>query len=103
MFVLTLCSAGVFLHGQNSTSLRSQLVGTWRFVSSTQQLTDGTTRPDPQTGTKGVGYLVYAKGGQLCVVAGNSERAPWKSVQAPTESEVRNAFDGLVAYAARSG
>jgi hypothetical protein len=90
--------AALFLRGQ-SPDFRSELVGTWRFVSSTQRLTDGTTRPDPQTGRNGVGFLIYTRSGQVCVVVGNSERPRWKSLQAPTEVEVRNAFDGLVAYA----
>ena len=35
----------------------------------------------------------------MCVVVGNPERSRWASVQAPTEADLRNAFDGLVAYA----
>ena len=87
------------LRGQTtSTSLRSQLIGTWRLVSATQRLADGTVRPDPQTGPKGKGYLVYTETGQVSVVVGNPERNQWASAQAPTEKELRNAFDGLVAY-----
>ena len=96
---LVSCAAAVFLHGQNPEPLRNHLVGTWRFVSSTQRLADGTTRPDPQTGPKGIGYLVYTKTGQVCVVVGNSERPHWQSPQAPADAEVRQAFDGLTAYA----
>lgn len=88
----------VLLHGQSSSPLRAQLIGTWRLVSSNQRLTDGTVRPDPQTGPKGTGYLVYTESGRVCVVVGNPERSRWASVQAPTEADVRNAFDGLVAY-----
>ena len=87
------------LRGQTtSTSLRSQLIGTWRLVSATQRLADGTVRPDPQTGPKGKGYLVYTETGHVSVVVGNPERTQWASAQAPTEKELRNAFDGLVAY-----
>ena len=96
--ILALSSLLLFLHGETSPSLRAQLVGTWRLVSATQRLADGTVRPDPQTGPKGVGYLVYTESGRVCVVVGNPERSRWTSVQAPTEAEVRNAFDGLVAY-----
>jgi hypothetical protein len=99
LLALVLSGAAMLLCGQSQDSLRAQLVGTWRFVSSTQQLADGTTRPDPQTGPKGTGYLVYSKTGQMCVVVGNSDRLRWNSVPAPTEAEVRNAWDGLVAYA----
>ena len=37
--------------------------------------------------------------GQVCVVVANPDRKRWPAVQAPTESDLRNAFDGLVAYA----
>ena len=97
--VLMLSGLLVLLHGQSADSVRTQLVGTWRFVSSTQRLAEGTVRPDPQTGTNGVGYLIYTESGRVCVVVGNPERPRWTSAQAPTEAEVRNAFDGLVAYA----
>ena len=97
--VLTLGSLLVLLHGQTANTLRSQLVGTWRLVSAIQHLADGTVRPDPQTGPKGVGYLIYTDAGRVCVVVGNPERSRWASMQAPTEAELRNAFDGLVAYA----
>jgi hypothetical protein len=99
IIALTFCSAALFLRGQNTDLLRNQLVGTWRFVSSSQRLVDGTTRPDPQTGPKGVGYLIYTKPGQVCVVVGNSERPRWQTPQAPTDGEVRTAFDGFTAYA----
>ena len=87
------------LHGQSAGSLHAQLVGTWRLVSSTQKLADGTVRPDPQTGPKGVGYLIYTESGRICVVVGNPERSRWQAAAAPTQAELRNAFDGLVAYA----
>jgi hypothetical protein len=99
LFVFTLSGPLAPLHGQSTNSLRAQLVGTWRLVSSTQRLADGTVRPDPQTGPKGFGYLVYTESGRVCVVVGNPERTRWASVQTPTAAEVRNAFDGFLAYA----
>jgi hypothetical protein len=69
------------------------------LVSATQTLADGTVRPDPQTGSNGVGYLIYTETGHMCALVANPERRPWKSVQTPTEAELRNAFDGFVAYA----
>jgi hypothetical protein len=99
LLALTLCGAALFLRGQNTAPLRNELLGTWRFVSSSQRLADGTTQPDPQTGPKGVGYLIYTKTGQVCVVVGNSERSRWPSPQSPTDAEVRSAFEGLTAYA----
>jgi hypothetical protein len=96
--VLALGGLAVLLHGQNPGPLRAQLIGTWRLVSSSQRLTDGTIRPDPQTGPNGTGYLVYTESGRVCVVVGNPERSRWASVQTPTAAELRSAFDGLVAY-----
>lgn len=89
----------VLLHGQSARTLRAHLTGTWRFVSSTQTLADGSARPDPQTGKKGVGYLIYSESGRMCVVVGNPDRPRWASVQRPTESELRSGYEGLVAYA----
>lgn len=99
LLALALSGLVALLHGQTGNSLRTQLVGTWRLVSATQQLADGTVRPDPQTGPKGVGYLIYTDTGHVCVVVGNPERSRWASVQTPTDKDLRNAFDGLVAYA----
>ena len=45
-----------------------------------------------------MGYLVYTESGRVCVVVNNPERSRWASVQAPTEADLRNALDGLVAY-----
>ena len=99
VLVFTLTGLLTLLHGEQTNPLRAQIVGTWRLVSSTQKLADGSTRPDPQTGQNGVGYLIYTDNGRVCVVVANPERSRWASAQAPTEAELRNAFDGLVAYA----
>jgi hypothetical protein len=99
LVVFTWSAPLALLHGQSTNSLRDQLVGTWRLVSSTQRLADGTVKTDPQTGPHGVGYIVYTESGRMCVVIGNPERSRWASVQAPTDKELRNAFDGLVTYA----
>ena len=78
--------------------MTNSLVGTWRLVSASQRLTDGTVRPDPQTGSRGTGYIMYSDTGRMCAVLANPDRPKWKSETAPVEAEVRAAFDGLVAY-----
>jgi hypothetical protein len=83
---------------QSSRSLRAQLIGTWRFVSASQRMADGTVRPDPQTGPKGEGYIIYTETGQMCAMIANPDRPQWKSEAAPQEDELRSAFAGLVAY-----
>jgi hypothetical protein len=77
---------------------RAQLIGTWRFVSATQLLADGTSRPDPQTGTNGAGYLMYTETGHMCAVIAKPERPTWRAPATPSDSVVRQAFNGLVAY-----
>jgi hypothetical protein len=87
-----------YLAAQAPRTLREELVGTWRLVAARQRLADGTVRADPQPGPRGVGYIMYDATGHVCVVLANPDRPTWKSPQAATDSEVRAAFDGLVAY-----
>jgi hypothetical protein len=83
---------------QGAMSGQAQLIGTWRFVSATQLLTDGTSRSDPQTGINGVGYLMYTETGHMCAVIAKPERPAWRAPATPSDSAVRQAFNGLVAY-----
>ena len=83
---------------QTPQTLREQLVGTWRLVAAQQRLSDGSVRPDPQPGPRGVGYIMYDATGHMCVVLANPDRPAWKAPRSPTDAEVRSAFDGLVAY-----
>ncbi len=83
---------------QNTEGVAARLVGTWRLLSSSQRMDDGTVRPDPQTGPRGIGYIMYSETGRMCAVLANPDRPRWKSETAPLEAEVRAAFDGLVAY-----
>jgi hypothetical protein len=61
-------------------------------------MTDGTVRPDPQTGPRGRGYIMYSDTGRMCAVLADPDRPTWVSETAPSDAEVRRAFDGLVAY-----
>ncbi len=79
-------------------TLRESLVGTWRLVAARQRLTDGSVRPDPQPGARGMGYIMYDVTGHVCVVLANPDRLTWKAPKPPTDAEVRSAFNGLVAY-----
>lgn len=74
------------------------IVGTWRLVSTQQKMADGTTRPDPQTGAHGVGYIMYDATGHMCVFIADPDRPKWRDPAAPTDAEVRAAFQGTVAY-----
>jgi hypothetical protein len=86
------------LVAQAPQTLRAQIVGTWRLVAAQQRLSDGSVRPDPQPGPRGVGYIMYDPTGHMCVVLANPDRPAWKAPRSPTDAEVRSAFDGLVAY-----
>src|SRR5689334_1337052 len=81
-----------------SQTLRERLVGTWRLVAARQRLSDGSERPDPEPGAHGIGYLMYDATGHMCVVLANPDRPKWTSPGAPTDAEVRSAFEGVVAY-----
>lgn len=97
--VLVACSGTPFNAGkQQNPRSDHRLVGTWRLLASRQRLTDGTVRPDPATGLNGIGYIMYNDTGQMCAVLGDPERPKWASESAPSDTEVRRAFGGLVAY-----
>ena len=82
-------------------TLARSLVGAWRFESTLQRLTDGTVRPSPLYGPNGVGYLIYSASGQVCAMLANPSRERWSSEDAPTEKDLRAAFESFVAYCGR--
>jgi hypothetical protein len=101
LIVMALLAAGTpdaRLTAQTPPPLRQSIVGTWRLVAARQRLTDGSIRPDPQPGARGVGYIMYDATGHMCVVLANPDRPAWKAPKSPTDTEVRSAFEGLVAY-----
>jgi lipocalin-like protein len=77
------------------------LVGTWRLVSTEQRLSDGTVRPSPLYGPKGVGYLIYGPSGRMCAMLMDPSRARWKAEDSPTDAELRATFEHFVAYCGR--
>jgi hypothetical protein len=97
--VFLLASAPPFLlTAQTGRTLRDNLVGTWRLVAARQIMADGSVRPDPQTGPRGIGYIMYDITGHVCVVVANPDRAGWKDPKSPTDAEAHSALNGLVAY-----
>lgn len=96
--VLTTSAPLAPLTAQATGTLRDALVGTWRLVAARQRLSDGSSRPDPQPGAHGVGYIMYDATGHVCVVIANPDRPAWSAPASPTDAEVRSAFQGLVAY-----
>ncbi|MBV8594441.1 MAG: lipocalin-like domain-containing protein [Caulobacteraceae bacterium] len=76
----------------------ARLVGTWRLVSATERMTDGTERPDPNVGARGRGYIIYTATGQVCALLANSERAPWAVADRPSAAEASAIPANMVAY-----
>jgi hypothetical protein len=74
-----------------------QFVGTWKLVSSTEVLPDGTQRAYG-FGSHPQGYLIYDATGHMCAQVVNSDRPKWKDPDHPTPEEIKTAFDGFGGY-----
>jgi hypothetical protein len=82
-----------------SQDMKPRLVGMWRLVSTRQQMADGTTRPDPDLGSRPAGYMIYDAAGRMCTIFNDSDRPRWASSR-PTDVDVRAVFDHMVVYCA---
>jgi len=81
-------------------SVRERFVGTWRLVVDENISREGkVTYPD--VGPHGVGYLIYAPDGHMCVGLMNPDRPKWKEPREPTEKEKIALFDSFYAYCGR--
>ncbi len=76
---------------------RKPFVGTWKLVSSTEVLPDGTKRPYG-FGQHPQGYLIYDASGHMCAQVVNSDRPKWKDPDHPSPEEIKTAFDGFGGY-----
>ena len=87
--------------GETESALRGRLVGTWKLVSTEEKLKDGSTRPFPQSGPHGKGFLMYQADGHMCAFIQNPNRS--KShvpVRAALDEKVADE-DGTFAYCGR--
>jgi Lipocalin-like domain len=80
---LCLCALTNTSQAQSSADVARRFVGTWRLVSWTQRLADGTTRPDPRN----VGYIIYTDVGYMCYASMAANRPRWASDNSPTGPE----------------
>jgi len=80
------------------TGTAAGIVGTWRLVSATQHMADGTERPDPNVGAHALGYIIYTPTGQVCAMLGNRDRARWAIGDQPTQTEAMAIPENMVAY-----
>ncbi|HET6168924.1 MAG TPA: lipocalin-like domain-containing protein [Terracidiphilus sp.] len=99
LLALALSSACAF--GQTESEIRNQIVGTWKLVSAEQTLKDGTTRPYPQYGAHGKGFLMYQRDGYMCADLVNPDRPKWASDAHPTSEEKLAAGGSAFAYCGR--
>jgi hypothetical protein len=79
------------------TSIKDQLVGTWKLVSIQMTMRDGAVTADPKFGPHPRGYLMYEPDGHMCAEIMKPERT-WADPKKPTEKEEIEAFDGFLAY-----
>ena len=98
LVALLLWSGEVGVMAQGAAPLAAELVGTWRLTATRQVLSDGTVRPEVGLGPRGVGYIITSDAGRMCAFLSNPDRPKWKSQEAPTDTELRAAFEGVVAY-----
>ena len=96
---LLMCSG--FVIAQSESEIRDRIVGTWKLVSTEQTLKDGTTRPYPQYGPNGKGFLMYARDGYMCADLVNPDRPKWMDPIHPTTEEKVSTADGSFAYCGR--
>jgi len=96
---LLMCSG--FVIAQSESEIRDRIVGTWKLVSTEQTLKDGTTRPYPQYGPNGKGFLMYERDGYMCADLVNPDRPKWMDPIHPTTEEKVSTADGSFAYCGR--
>ncbi len=96
--VLVLLLYGSSGLGQTESDVRDRIVGTWKLVSTEQTLKDGSTRPYPEYGAHGKGFLIYQRDGYMCADLVNPDRPKWSDSEHPTTEEKMAAAEGSFAY-----
>jgi hypothetical protein len=82
---------------QTSGSVRQRFLGTWRLVVDENISKDGKiTYPD--FGPHGIGYLVYAPDGHMCVGLMNPDRPKWTEPRDPSDKEKIALFETFYGY-----
>jgi lipocalin-like protein len=97
--VFLLCSG--FALAQSEAEIRDRMVGTWKLVSTEQTMKDGSTRPYPQYGPRGKGFLMYTHDGYMCADLVNPDRPKWANPSQLTKEEQAAAADETFAYCGR--
>ncbi len=85
-----------------ASSIRQKFVGTWKLVSTQEQLRDGSTRPYPDLGEKASGYLVYTDDGHMCAMLMKPGRPNWSNDEEhATDAEKISGASGFTSYCGR--
>jgi hypothetical protein len=87
--------------GTTDSGIRQRFIGTWRLVSEEIISESGKVSFDPVSGPHGVGYLIYAPDGHMCVGLMNPDRPNWTAPKVPTDKEKILLFDSFYAYCGR--
>jgi hypothetical protein len=81
--------------------IRKRFIGTWRLVYEHDISDSGQVSYDPVAGPHGIGYLIYAPDGHMCVGLMNPDRPNWKEPKQPSEKDKIALFDSFYAYCGR--
>jgi len=85
-----------------TNSIRQKFVGTWKLVSTQEQLRDGSTRPYTDLGEKASGYLMYTEDGNMCATLMRPGRPNWSNDEEhATDAEKVSAASGFTSYCGR--
>jgi hypothetical protein len=97
-----LTGVSIFVSPANADSLKEQLVGTWKLVSSTRYV--GDTSQPWLFGVNSMGILMYTADGYMCGNLMNLDRPnfPGADIRGGTVVEKAAAFDSFFAYCGRA-
>lgn len=104
LFAAMLLTTDVATYGQTIASPSSvaptvaMLLGSWRLISITVTLPDGSVVAEPHFGPHAQGFLMYEPDGHMCAEIMNPDRPAWKDPKQPTNEEKISALNGFVGY-----
>lgn len=95
---ITIFVAGIAVVSPAQNDPARQFIGTWKLISTVQRMADGTSRPNPVYGPKGIGYIIYTDANRMCATLMDPTRPQWKSATAPDHQELQAIMDHFQAY-----
>ena len=86
---------------QSGDAVAKRFIGTWRLLSNTERLADGTTRPRPNS----VGNIIYTADGHMCAALMDPNRRKWNvsnpNAGTSNPQEALSAVAGFDGYCSR--